>query len=647
MKILRFFAWLMIFASAQVLAFSTQSELGEFARGTELQFGVKSNFDASGSFIGQLVLRNNSRQALAAGSSNWQIYLHSIRKLDKLGTAGLRITHVQGDLHRIAPTASFTGLPIGESLQIEFTGANWVVSYSDFMPRAFIVADGLKPEIFTNTDTEDLPRFVLPFVRREQQLRQPDDHYLIADAQSRFTDNLAVNAVAVDVAQLAQRILPTPKNVEYSAGTVFLDKKWRITHSANSISEAQYLQHALQQQASLDLALSNQLDAKHTKSIRLIIDSSLSTPESYRLIIGADVISISGSDSAGVFYGVQSLLSLIPAAQSKRTLRLPLLHAEDTPRYAWRGMHYDMARNFHGKQVTLRLIEQMSRYKLNKLHLHLTDDEGWRLQIPGLSELTDIGAKRCFDLSEQHCLLTQLGSGPNADGSGNGYYTADDFVEILRFAGQRHIEVIPEIDMPGHSRAAIKSMQVRYTRLLAAGNAVAAKQYLLSDPADSSVYSSVQNYNDNSVNVCQESSYQFVEKVVAEIRAMYVRAGLRLDKFHVGGDEVGKGSWLGSAPCQALMAKAGSGIESSADLKQHFLSKLGALLQAQGIALLGWEDGLMRDSTTPFMRARLPNTRVIANVWDNIWEWGVADRAYRLANADYQVVLSQIGRAHV
>ncbi len=640
MKILRLLAWMLIFANANAAAFNSQSELSEFAKHTQLQFAVKTNFDASGSFIGQLVLRNNSKVALAAGDSNWQIYLHSIRKLNEIETSGLRIAHVQGDLHRITPTASFCGLAIGASLQVEFTGANWIVSYSDFMPRTFIVVEGLKPEVFFNTDTENLQQFVLPFTRPEQQLRTPDDHYLIADAQSRFTNNLDVNGVAGNVAQIVQRIFPTPKNVEYSAGSAMLDKKWRIAHSANSVSEARYLQHALQQQAGLDLALSTQLDATHVKSIRLIIDSSLSTPESYRLIIGTDVISISGSDSAGVFYGVQSLLSLIPAEHSKHTLHLPLLHADDAPRYAWRGMHYDMARNFHGKQVTLGLIEQMSRFKLNKLHLHLTDDEGWRLQIPGLPELTDIGANRCFDLSEQRCLLTQLGTGPNTSGTGNGYYSVEDFIEILAFAKQRHIEVIPEIDMPGHSRAAIKSMQARYTRLLAAGNAVAANQYLLSDPLDNSVYSSVQSYNDNSVNVCQESSYQFVEKIVAEIRVMYQRAGLRLDKIHIGGDEVGKGSWLGSPRCQALSADAESKIKNGADLKQHFVNKLSALLQMQGIALLGWEDGLMRDATTPFERARLPNTRVIANVWDNIWEWGVADRAYRLANADYQVVLS-------
>ncbi|MDZ7903052.1 MAG: family 20 glycosylhydrolase [Rheinheimera sp.] len=153
-------------------------------------------------------------------------------------------------------------------------------------------------------------------------------------------------------------------------------------------------------------------------------------------------------DNAGVFYGVQSLLNLIPAGQASN-YRLPQLVASDAPRYGWRGMHYDMARNFHGKAVTLQLIEQMARYKLNKLHLHLTEDEGWRLEIPGLPELTDIGGTRCFDLTEQKCLLTQLGTGPHRTGSGNGYYSTADFIEILKFAAARHIEVIPEIDMPG------------------------------------------------------------------------------------------------------------------------------------------------------------------------------------------------------
>lgn len=622
-------------------AFVTQSELNEFASKTELYFAVVTNLDADSKFSGQLTFNNNSKVSLPPGAREWKIYMHSIRKLDELEVSGLKIEHVQGDLHSITPTSKFAGLPSGQKLKIQYKGTNWLVSYSDFMPRTFIVAGTLEPEIFANTDSENSSAYVLPINRPEQQLRQSNDHYAIVTAASRYTENIAANTTLVNQQDLTKRIFPTPKTVKYFAGSVAVDNSWQIYNEKIVLNEASYLKNALLQQAELELTSVNKPAGKQNKLIYLGIDSALSSPESYRLEIAADKITITGSDSAGLFYGIQSLLSLIPAElNNKRSLNLPILFAKDSPRYAWRGMHYDMARNFHSKEVTLRLIEQMARFKLNKLHLHLTDDEGWRLQISGLPELTDIGATRCFDLQEQNCLLTQLGTGPDRSGTGNGYYTRQDFIDILKYAADRHIEVIPEIDMPGHTRAAIKSMQARYSRLIKSGDKTAAEQYLLSDPLDKSKYLSVQNYNDSSLNVCRKSSYHFIVKVVDEVKSMYESAGIPLKIWHMGGDEVAKGSWQNSPDCLALFANPDSGVQTVSDLKQYFVKQVSAMLQSKDIALAGWEDGLMADATTPLNRNQLSNKKIIAHVWDNIWEWGVADRAYRLANADYQVVLA-------
>ena len=630
----------LMLVSLQAGAFTTQSELDDFARQAKLSIGVVSNFSANGTFKGQLLLRNGSNVALAPGNGRWHLYLHSIRKLENAEISGLKLSHIQGDLHSLTPTSAFKGLPVGGSIQIPFNGANWVVSYTDFMPRAFIVTPNLMPAVLASTDTEDLRRFVLPFETAEQKLRQKDDRYPIASAESRFLRNLAVNAIPLNHDTIMRRIFPTPKQVQYFESTVTVDAGWHLLDVNDHTGNADYLRHGLQQQAGITLPVQSLSKSKSEKSIRLEVDAALGGKESYQLDINGRGISIRGSDSAGVFYGIQSLLGLIPAKTDSSVLKLPALIARDAPRYGWRGMHYDMARNFHGKQVTLRLIEQMSRYKLNKLHLHLSDDEGWRLQIPGLPELTDLGAKRCFDPGEQRCLLTQLGTGPYENGSGNGYYSREDFIEILKYAAERHIEVIPEIDMPGHGRAAIIAMQSRYRRLMESGDAAGAQQYLLSDPADTSSYLSVQSYTDNSVNVCQQSTYDFIGKVVSEIQAMYGEAGLRLNVFHIGGDEVAKGSWLGSPRCLALIKQDGSGLKDAVDLKPYFVRRTAVLLHNMGVAPAGWEDGLMHDATTPFPRDQLPSKQVIANVWDNIWEWGVADRAYRLANAGYHVVLS-------
>jgi len=137
-----------------------------------------------------------------------------------------------------------------------------------------------------------------------------------------------------------------------------------------------------------------------------------------------------------------------------------------------------------------------------------------------------------------------------------------------------------------------------------------------------------------------DSSYAFIDKVIYELQSMYRQAGVRLTTYHMGGDEVGAGSWTGSPECQALFAKGIPGIAGVDDLKPYFVSRVADLLHKCQLTLGGWEDGLMYDRITPFNREQLAAKQVYANVWDNIWEWGVADRAYRLANAGYQVVLS-------
>lgn len=621
-------------AHSALAAELTQQQLGEFADDAKLRFGVVNNLAAKPEL--QLTLTNDSGVALPAGKSDWRIYFHSVRKLDAT-LDGLSLRHVQGDLHELAPTAGFKGLAAGANLLLPYTASSSMVSYTDFMPRAFITQQGMTAEVFANTDTEAVKDFVEPFTKAEQLQRFSPDLYPIATAAIRYQDNLAVNQ-AVAKLDTSPKIIPTPADVKYRKGTATLDSSWQIRYAGRLTGEATYLAAQLK---SAGVTLTSAADhvAATGKVIELTVDGSNAKPEAYTLNIAADKITITGSDNAGAFYGIQSVLSLLPA-QTASSHALPQLSASDAPRYSWRGMQYDMGRNFHGKEVTLRLIEQMARYKLNKLHLHLTEDEGWRLEIPGLPELTDVGGNRCFDLSEQTCLLTQLGTGPHKSGSGNGYYSTADFIEIVKFASARHIEVVPEIDMPGHARAAVKSMEARYKKLLKAGQKAEAEQYLLSDPLDKSQYMTVQNYTDNSINVCLPSTYAFVDKVVYELQQMYRKAGTKLVTFHMGGDETGAGSWTASPACNALFAKGEQGVAGPADLKPYFVSKVAAITSSRGLDLAGWEDGLMYDPVNTFNRSQFANKHVLANAWDNIWEWGVADRAYRLANAGYEPILS-------
>ncbi|GGW62900.1 family 20 glycosylhydrolase [Alishewanella tabrizica] len=640
---------LSIFSRCALANITTQAQLAEFTQNTALWFSTTNNLLATpATFTGAIELENHSRLPLAAGNTQWVIYFHLIRKIHDSESQGLKIEHVQGDLHRITPTNNFAGLASGKKLTVPFESAPWMISYSDFMPRAFMVIDGLAPEIFANTDTEDWQQFVRPLVTRQQQLRHIDQGDLIPtvtnaaryERHQREPKPATNNAAFMSEQSVATRIIPKVQQLVQHDGITQLDSSWRIIALAALHNEAFYLQRQLQQLGLPQLELTN---VPAQKTIGLTIDKALQHAERYQLTITPEAINIVGYDAAAVFYGIQSLLALMPVtepnASAKATMQLPNVSIDDVPRYSWRGMHYDMARNFHGVEVTKRLIAHMGRYKLNKLHLHLTEDEGWRLEIPGLPELTEIGAIRCFDLTEQQCLLTQLGSGPHPSASGNGYFRRADFIELLKYAREHHIQVIPEVDLPSHARAAIKAMEVRYQRLLAAGKPEDALRYRLTEDNDLSRYLTVQNYNDNAVNVCLDSTYRFVDKVIAEIQLMYQEAGVTLEIFHMGGDEVGKGAWEKAPSCQQLIANHPK-VNSVADFKPYFINKVAELTNQRGLGMAAWEDGLMADPHTPFPRSQFNNEQVIVNAWDNIWEWGYGDRAYVFANQGYHVVQS-------
>jgi hexosaminidase len=293
----------------------------------------------------------------------------------------------------------------------------------------------------------------------------------------------------------------------------------------------------------------------------------------------------------------------------------------------------DVARNFHPKTAVLRTLDLLARYKLNVFHMHLTDDEGWRVEIAGLPELTTVGARRGHTLDSKGFLQPAFGSGPQVGRAfGSGFFSHADYVEIVRYAAARHIEVIPEIEMPGHARAAIRSM---------AGNA----QYRLTDPNDRSVYESVQGYPDNVMDPALESTYGFIERVVGDLVAMHREAGAPLRNIHMGGDEVPNGVWVGSPAVQTYMRE--HGLTSVDEMWFVFYGRVAQILKAQGLTLSGWEEIAVRKTRREGRGTNIPNPDFAgrgwrAYVWNNVPGWGAEDLAYRLANGGYEVVLSPV-----
>ncbi len=313
--------------------------------------------------------------------------------------------------------------------------------------------------------------------------------------------------------------------------------------------------------------------------------------------------------------------------------------------------------------MILRTLDQMAAYKMNKFHFHLSDDEGWRVEIPGLPELTDIGGKRCHDLSETSCLLPQLGSDSTSDNDGSGYYSKQDYLDILKYAKARGIEVIPEIDMPAHARAAVVAMEARYKRLAAEGKMDEANEYRLMDPNDTSNVTTVQFYDKRSfINPCMDSSAKFVDKVITEIQAMHKEAGMPLNTWHFGGDEAKniklnagfqdinaaeQTAWTGSIDqskqdkpyqkspmCQKLIAE---GVVSDYDrLPSYFAERVSEVVNGKGIEnFQAWQDGLKYSKDSKAFET--DNVRV--NFWDVLY-WGGGASAYEWADKGYDVIVS-------
>jgi len=581
-----------------------------------------SNFDHENTFTARLTLCNRSGAAIAPG---WSVFFNTCRKaIPGTVEGGFAIDHLNGDLFRLSAPHAPTWAD-GATLTIDYQAQFWATSITD-APLGFywIAADGAVADLGDPA--------IAPFAAPRQRHRGVADQTPAADATGRYRDNAALTTLPL--AQVG-RLTPRPSSASFSGATATLSRTTSIVFATGLGSEAALLRTLLD--ALPDSGAPGAIVRIMLETGAVEVTSKAAPDEAYRLEITADTIGIRGAGAHGVFNAIQSLRQLLTGAS------VPLGVVLDAPRFGYRGMMLDVARHFAGKETVLRLLDCMALYKLNRFHFHLTDDEGWRFAVPALPELTDVGARRGI-AATGHALPPSFGSGAAVEGSaGTGYYSADEFVDILRYAHERHIEVIPEFNVPGHARAAIVAMRVRHARLLAQGDHHGAEEYLLDDCADASVYESVQLWHDNVICIALPSIDKFFDTVVSALAALYKAAGVPLNTIHTGGDEVPNGAWLGSPVCQALMAARG--WTELSQLRGDFVARCHAILRRHGIAYAGWEETALehtqvsgRNRPAPSSRFADAGFRVYA--WNNAWGWGQEDVAYRLANAGYQVVLA-------
>ncbi len=429
-------------------------------------------------------------------------------------------------------------------------------------------------------------------------------------------------------------IIPTPKQLTVSSHDRPVDSSWQIYLSPFFSAHQQDLEQLLAQTAKNIQWVDTIAEAN------LIIDKATGLGgEAYLLRIDKQKIRISANAYGGMVYAIQSLVQIDVAAQIGSN-RLPLVDIEDAPRFVYRGFLLDISRNFYGLDKIKQIVDLMSIYKLNHLDLKLTDDEGWRLEIPGLPELTEVGARRGYTTDEQYRLIPMYGSGANGGETGNGFLSQQDFIELLKYASVRNVTVIPQISFPSHARAAIISMEARRQHFLAAGDNIAAEEFALIDPEDKSVFRSAQLYNDNAINICRESAYAFFEKVVNEVVGMYADANIKLTQFSIGADELPYGVWQASPLCEDKISEK----HTLSDLYDENVSRLKGILNKHGIVLSGWEDFLLEHSEQSQSETLIKEERydyeVIPYVWNNIWGGGREDMNYKFANLGFKTVMS-------
>ena len=432
-------------------------------------------------------------------------------------------------------------------------------------------------------------------------------------------------------------IIPTPSNFKINDGEVEMLNNYSIVIDDEFNLSEQLINSVFEGIVSINFDDTNEVISR----ITIDLDESINT-ESYQLSVSDGGISISSADSAGALYALQSLKQIFLISKLEDT-PLKFIEVNDSPKFSYRGMLLDISRNFYGPEKIKQIIDYLSFFKINYLDFRLTDDEGWRLEIPGLEELVEVGSKRAYTKDEFENLIPMYGSGPDTNSTGSGYLSRSDYVDILKYASERNISVIPQISVPSHMRSAIVSMNARYQKYMEMGNQEEAEKYLLIDPDDKSEYYSAQGFTDNIMNVCRESSFTFYEKVIDEIFLMYKDAGVEMTKFGVAADELPYGAWQKSPICDKFMSENSISGDYNA-LYELMQRRIYNKISSYGATMTGWDDILLKltekNQSETQIKEFFKDDDILLFVWKNDWGQGRQDMIYKYANLGYKSIMS-------
>lgn len=380
-------------------------------------------------------------------------------------------------------------------------------------------------------------------------------------------------------------IVPKPVSMALNEGSFSFSENTAVfTENELQLPAAAYLSDLFDKAAGFPLKTENTIDKAH---VIFTEDASLK-PESYTLEVTPKTITVKASDAAGYFYGIQTLRQLLPPAiegtsNNPQNWLVPSVSISDAPRFSWRGMHMDFSRHFFGIDEVKTFLDYMALYKLNIYHMHLTDDQGWRIEIKKYPLLTEKGAWRTESSHDKAC-KEKAKTDPSFiidpkhyhDVEGKrmygGFFTQEQIKEIIAYAADRQIEVIPEIDMPGHFKAAIDN----YLFLSCTNEAGWGKDF--STPAC----------------LGKETTYEFTKNILSEIVDLFPS-----EYIHIGGDEVNIQSWKKCPLCQKTIKD--KQLANEHELQSYFNRDIEAFLNSKGKKLIGWDEiveGGLSDSAT-------------------------------------------------
>ncbi|NSL86333.1 family 20 glycosylhydrolase [Chitinophaga sp. Mgbs1] len=400
-------------------------------------------------------------------------------------------------------------------------------------------------------------------------------------------------------------VIPYPQQLVPGTGEFVITKDTRLVlpaHAGRYSNETAQLQSLIRQGLGYSLKVAAKAPAANVIILRL--NDALAGEEAYTMQVNPQQLIISAKGAAGFFRAVETLRQLMPpftegsAGGHVTAVNIPAMDLKDQPAYAWRGMHLDVSRHFFSIDYLKKFIDLLALYKMNKLHLHLTDDQGWRIEIKKYPLLTQQGAWRTFNNQDSVC-MQQAKNNPdmaidtahiihkNGKTLYGGFYTQAQMRDLIAFAAARHVEIIPEIDMPGHMMAAIRA----YPYLSCSGESGWGKDF--STP----------------ICPCNEATYKFAEDVFSEIAALFPS-----EYIHLGADEVEKTSWAKSPLCATVMQQ--NNLKSVEELQSYFVKRMEKFFHSKGKRLIGWDEilegGISETALLMYWRSWVPDAPVKA-----------------------------------